>query len=125
MMIAMDLEGKNVRLTPDEEAQLARVKTAIQHPFEDLALCHRHHLRQQKGLTALSQTQWETLIRSDVVKSVVTNQPLPIVGELLQKASPFEREEFYKIVLADDKKIHKAASVARTAAKKTKKVKKA
>jgi len=125
MMIAITLEEKAVRLTPEEEAQLERVKAAIDHPFEDLALCHRHHLRQQRGLTALSQTQWETLTRADVVKSVVINQPLPVVGELLKKASPFERDEFYKVVLASDKKIHKAASEARTAAKKTKKVKKA
>lgn len=118
---AITMEAKSAPLTPIEQSLLERWTRPIVHPFEDLARAFRYHLRQKKGLTGLSQTEWENLTDAEAIKSVVENRPLPLVGELLKKASAFERGEFYSIISGKDKEVHKAAREARAATKKAKK----
>ena len=65
-------------------------------PFDDFAVQHRFHLRQQGGETGLTQLEWEELTSSKLLRSVVLSRPDPRVGELLKNSTVYERTEFYK-----------------------------
>lgn len=67
-------------------------------PFDDFAVQHRFHLRQQGGETGLTQLEWEELTASRLLQSVVLSRPNPRVGELLKNSTLYERTEFYKAV---------------------------
>lgn len=124
-IIAVTLEAKKTPLTDEQEKQLARVTTQIQHPFEDLAMNYRYQQRQKKGLCVLSQYEWEQLTHVTVLNAVGRNDPPEIASRLLLRASPFERSEFYSLLVKQDVVFNNVVKAARASVKKAKKAEKA
>jgi len=88
----------NVAYTALQQQVIARAEAdkTKKVPFDEFALQHRLHLRQQGGETGLTQLEWEELTYVKLLQSVVLSRPDPRVGELLKNSTPYERSEFYK-----------------------------
>lgn len=100
-MLAMNAAADGDDYTPYQKMCLERYEKekTKEKPFEAFAKARRHQIRQQgkKSPTLLNQDEWEELISSEMVNSVIVDRPLPRVGPLMRKASLGERAELATI----------------------------
>lgn len=80
--------------------------------FEQFKKAHLEHIRQQNGQTGLSQAEWESVTCSDVLRMIAISdeKTKQWVGDVMKKATPYERNSFNILVAQCDEQLQKAAS---------------
>lgn len=85
--------------------------------YEAFKRAHAEHIRKESGETGLSQDEWESVSCYDVLRMIaISDEKTKVwVGDIMKKATPYERNSFNVLVAQVDENLQKAARAWRAA----------
>lgn len=117
-MQAINGYGKGENKTQAEILAADRVAFDKTKPvkYEAFRKAHAEHIRKKNGETGLTQSEWESVSDHEVRRLIAISDPATKewVGELMKKATPYERNSFNQLVAQTDAELQHAARVWRS-----------